>query len=139
MKIVKIKNINKIDKLKKTLINLFFISILCLVLFIIYSKFFLRNINIKPFGIQILIVSSNSMKPEFQKNDIIIIKEEKEYNIGDIVTFIDKEGNLVTHRIIEKYENAFYTKGDNNNTKDEPKISYSEISGKVIFTIKLRD
>ena len=139
MKIVKIKNINKIDKLKKTLINLFFISILCLVLFIIYSKFFLRNINIKPFGIQILIVSSNSMKPEFQKNDIIIIKEEKEYNIGDIVTFIDKEGNLVTHRIIEKYENAFYTKGDNNNTKDESKISYSEISGKVIFTIKLRD
>ena len=79
------------------------------------------------------------MKPEFQKNDIIIIKEEKEYNIGDIVTFIDKEGNLVTHRIIEKYENAFYTKGDNNNTKDESKISYSEISGKVIFTIKLRD
>lgn len=139
MKIVKIKNINKIDKLKKTLINLFFISILCLVLFIIYSKFFSRNINIKPFGIQILIVSSNSMKPEFQKNDIIIIKEEKEYNIGDIVTFIDKEGNLVTHRIIEKYENAFYTKGDNNNTKDESKISYSEISGKVIFTIKLRD
>ena len=139
MKIVKIENINKIDKLKKTLINLFFISILCLVLFIIYSKFFLRNINIKPFGIQILIVSSNSMKPEFQKNDIIIIKEEKEYNIGDIVTFIDKEGNLVTHRIIEKYENAFYTKGDNNNTKDESKISYSEISGKVIFTIKLRD
>src|SRR5699024_6401419 len=116
MKIVKIENINKIDKLKKTLINLFFISILCLVLFIIYSKFFSRNINIKPFGIQILIVSSNSMKPEFQKNDIIIIKEEKEYNIGDIVTFIDKEGNLVTHRIIEKYENAFYTKGDNNNT-----------------------
>ncbi len=139
MKIVKIENINKIDKLKKTLINLFFISILCLVLFIIYSKFFSRNINIKPFGIQILIVSSNSMKPEFQKNDIIIIKEEKEYNIGDIVTFIDKEGNLVTHRIIEKYENAFYTKGDNNNTKDESKISYSEISGKVIFTIKLRD
>ena len=139
MKIVKIENINKIDKLKKTLINLFFISILCLVLFIIYSKFFSKNINIKPFGIQILIVSSNSMKPEFQKNDIIIIKEEKEYNIGDIVTFIDKEGNLVTHRIIEKYENAFYTKGDNNNTKDESKISYSEISGKVIFTIKLRD
>ena len=77
------------------------------------------------------------MIPEFKKGDIIIIKKEKEYNIGDIITFEDEEGNSITHRIIEKYEDEFYMKGDNNNTKDEEKVTYSQISGKVIIKIEM--
>ena len=77
------------------------------------------------------------MIPEFKKGDIIIIKKEKEYNIGDIITFEDEEGNSITHRIIEKYEDEFYMKGDNNNTKDEKKVTYSQISGKVIIKIEM--
>ena len=132
----KLKN-NKSLKKKKLLINLLFILILCLIIFIIYSKFFSDSFKIKPFGIQALTVSSNSMMPVFQKGDLIIIKEEKEYKVGDIVTFKDSSGNLVTHRIIEKCENAFYTKGDNNNTKDEEKINNFQIIGKVVYLICL--
>lgn len=132
----KLKN-NKSLKKKKLLINLLFILILCLIIFIIYSKFFSDSFKIKPFGIQALTVSSNSMMPVFQKGDLIIIKEEKEYEVGDIVTFKDSSGNLVTHRIIEKCENAFYTKGDNNNTKDEEKIDNFQIIGKVVYLICL--
>ena len=132
----KLKN-NKSLKKKKLLINLLFILILCLIIFIIYSKFFSDSFKIKPFGIQALTVSSNSMMPVFQKGDLIIIKEEKEYKVGDIVTFKDSSGNLVTHRIIEKCENAFYTKGDNNNTKDEEKIDNFQIIGKVVYLICL--
>ena len=132
----KLKN-NKSLKKKKLLINLLFILILCLIIFIIYSKFFSDSFEIKPFGIQALTVSSNSMMPVFQKGDLIIIKEEKEYKVGDIVTFKDSSGNLVTHRIIEKCENAFYTKGDNNNTKDEEKIDNFQIIGKVVYLICL--
>ena len=132
----KLKN-NKSLKKKKLLINLLFILILCLIIFIIYSKFFSDSFKIKPFGIQALTVSSNSMMPVFQKGDLIIIKEEKEYKVGDIVTFKDSNGNLVTHRIIEKCENAFYTKGDNNNTKDEEKIDNFQIIGKVVYLICL--
>ena len=132
----KLKN-NKSLKKKKLLINLLFILILCLIIFIIYSKFFSDSFKIKPFGIQALTVSSNSMMPVFQKGDLIIIKEEKEYKVGDIVTFKDSSGNLVTHRIIEKCENVFYTKGDNNNTKDEEKINNFQIIGKVVYLICL--
>ena len=99
-------------------------------------KFFSKDTNIKPFGIQILKVQSNSMSPEFRKEDIIVIKKEKEYEVGDIITFKTKDGNLITHRIIEKNENEFITKGDNNNTKDEEKITSSCIQGKVIFVFK---
>lgn len=107
--------------------NMIFIVIIFLIISIIYIKFFSNNINIKPFGIEVLKVKSNSMSPKFIKNDIIIIKEEKEYEIGDIITYISKDKELITHRIIEKNENVFYTKGDNNNTKDEQEILKSKI------------
>lgn len=131
---IKIKS-DKI-KLKKILNNLGLIFIICLILFILYSKFFSQKSIINPFGIQILIVESNSMFPEFEKGNIIIIKEEKEYNIGDIITFLDDTGTLVTHRIIEKYEDGFFTKGDNNNTRDKEKVTIPKISGKVIYVFK---
>lgn len=76
------------------------------------------------------------MSPEFRKEDIIVIKEKSEYNIGDIVTYKTKEGYLITHRIIEKNENGFITKGDNNNTKDEEYVNFFDIIGKVIFIIR---
>ncbi len=86
--------------------------------------------NIKPFGIQALRVMSDSMSPVFKKNDIIIIQEQNEYKVGDIVTYITDDGNIVTHRIIEENENGFYTKGDNNNAKDEALIYPNNIIGK---------
>lgn len=91
--------------------------------------------NIKPFGIEAFVVKSNSMSPIFNRNDIIIIKEQKEYKVGDIITYESNNGEIVTHRIIEKDENVFYTKGDNNNTKDEDPICISDIKGKVIFIL----
>ena len=94
--------------------------------------------NIKPFGIEVLIVKSNSMSPVFNKNDIIIIQEQKEYKIGDIVTYKANNGSIITHRIIEKDENEIYTKGDNNNTKDENPICIDDIKGKVIFILYSR-
>lgn len=91
--------------------------------------------NIKPFGIEALIVQSNSMSPIFRKRDIIIIQEQKEYKIGDIVTYKANTGELITHRIIEKTENGFYTKGDNNNTKDEKEIYNQDVIGKVVYIL----
>lgn len=121
---------------KKLLSYFILILSILLVIVMITLKFFSKDTNIKPFGIQILKVQSNSMNPEFRKEDIIVIKKEKEYEVGDIITFKTKDGNLITHRIIEKNENEFITKGDNNNTKDEEKITSSCIQGKVIFVFK---
>lgn len=106
---------------------------------IIYIQFFSDGMNIKPFGIEVLRVMSDSMNPIFKKNDIIIIQEQNEYKVGDIVAFVTSDGNIVTHRIIEKNENEFYTKGDNNNTKDKTIIYKNNIIGKfkkILYTSK---
>lgn len=110
--------------------NLLLICSILLVLMIIYIQFFSSEMNIKPFGIEVLKVMSDSMNPVFKKNDIIIIQEQNEYKVGDIVAYIADDGNIVTHRIIEENENGFYTKGDNNNAKDETLIYPNNIIGK---------
>lgn len=88
-----------------------------------------------PFGYGAAVVLSGSMEPEFSKGDLIIAAKADEYLQNDIVVFQSK-GSLIVHRIIEidgENENVT-TKGDANNTADEP-ISLSAIKGKVIFVI----
>lgn len=118
--------------LKKLLSNLILILSIFVVIVMITLKIFSIDTNIKPFGIQILKVDSNSMSPELKKGDIIVIKKEKDYNVGDIIAYKTKDKYLITHRIIEKDENVYVTKGDNNNTKDEEKVCQNFIQGKVI-------
>ena len=75
---------------------------------------------------------SNSMSPVIEKGNKIIIKKQNEYEIGDIITYINNDGNLITHRIIKKYEDGFITKGDNNNTEDKEKVRKNQVLGKII-------
>lgn len=121
---------------KKVIIQvMFWFSIIFLIL-VFYLKFFSKKQNIQPFGVTMLKVSSNSMRPEFEKGDIIFIKKQENYEIGDIITYQTKDNNLVTHRVIEKYGNDYITKGDSNNIEDEEKIKPEQIKGKLIIKIK---
>lgn len=83
-----------------------------------------------PFGYGAAVVLSGSMEPEFSKGDLIFVKETDRYQKNDIVVFQD--GNLlVVHRIISLDGEAVTTKGDANNTADDP-IHVSAIKGVVI-------
>lgn len=84
-------------------------------------------------------VISGSMHDTLDIGDMIIIKQTKEIEEQDIVTFID-ENSVVTHRIIKIEEingiKSYTTKGDNNNTEDKKKITTDQIQGKVVFHIR---
>ena len=114
--------------------QIIFILIILMSVTIISFKFFIRNSQ--PFGVTILRVSSNSMMPKFKKGDFIVIKKQKQYNVGDIITYKIKENEkeyCVTHRIIKKDENEFITKGDANNREDSYRVYENEVKGKVVF------
>ena len=122
-------------KIKSKKENIIFILIILFSIIVISIKFFTKNSQ--PFGVTILQVSSNSMMPTLKKGDFIIVKKQKEYNIGDIITYEITEGNnkcYVTHRIVEKNGNEYKTKGDDNNKIDDNKIFENAIKGKIIFT-----
>lgn len=114
--------------------QIIFILIILISVTIISIKFCLKDSQ--PFGVTILRVSSNSMVPKFKKGDFIVIKKQEKYNVGDIITFEVIEENskyYITHRIVEKNENEFITKGDANNKNDNYKVYENVIKGKVIF------
>ncbi len=103
-----------------------------ILIFVIVSKFYLNKDIIKFFGASPLIVVTGSMEPTIHIKEFIIIREMKNYNINDIVTYKNKENNFVTHRIVEINGENIITRGDNNTINDEP-IKLQNIEGKVIF------
>lgn len=84
------------------------------------------------FGYTFFEIVSGSMSPTIEKGDMIFVKLDTDYEVGDIVSFKDNN-SIITHRIIEKNDNYYVTKGDANNTADNP-IKENQIIGKTIKT-----
>lgn len=86
-----------------------------------------------PFGIGTAVVLSGSMEPTLSVNDVIVVREQESYNVNDIVVYEDGR-EMIVHKIIEKNGDTLITKGDANNTADEP-ISTEAVKGKVVFSV----
>lgn len=79
---------------------------------------------------------------QIQKYDVVTTKNYKSYEdiqIYDVLTYYSESNGLICHRVIDKYEDNgeqyLVTRGDANNTDDEP-INYSLVRGKVISVHK---
>ena len=95
------------------------------------------------FKYYMLVIGSNSMFPEIEKGDVIIVQkikgEEMEtLKIGDILVY-NHQDIVIVHRIVEIEEGItekiFYTKGDNNNANDPYPIYENQVIGKTTFKI----
>lgn len=86
------------------------------------------------FGFRQAAVVSGSMEPVCSPGDYIIYREKDAYQVGDIILF-QKDGSLITHRIVEAAGQEFVTKGDANNTADEEHVSREEILGEAVFVL----
>ena len=139
------KRIEKENKRKKYLRKFFYIGIVLLFLYSLLGAIcMLETSNKVPsvFGYKIFSIISESMNPELEIDDVVVIKEcsEDELKKGDIVSF-EENGTIITHRIerIEKDEQTqkklYVTKGDQNEIEDDSKVSFEQIEGKYAFKI----
>ena len=83
-----------------------------------------------PFGYGTAIVLSGSMEPELSVDDLIFVKEQDGYEVGDVVVY-QSGSSLVVHRIISADGETIVTQGDANNTPDG-EIDISLVKGCVI-------
>ena len=88
-----------------------------------------------PFGVGAAVIVSGSMEPELSVGDLIIVRERDSYEIGDVIVYQDGRMS-VTHRIVAMNEESVTTKGDANNTNDDP-IVPAQIKGEVVAAIPL--
>ncbi len=121
----------------KNIMRIILISFIAIVIGLkIYSwnaETLVGNAMPMPFGYGSAVVLSGSMEPELSVNDVIIVHEDDSYKIGDIVVY-QKGSELIVHRIIDIKDEMITTKGDANNTADEP-MSKKNIKGTVVLTI----
>lgn len=82
------------------------------------------------FGWGNAVVVSGSMEPELPVGSLLWIHKQDSYFPGDIVTYAEENGTLVTHRLVSVDADTAVTKGDANNAEDSP-IDVKQIRGKV--------
>lgn len=94
-------------------------------------------ILILAFGIKLIgfvVVISDSMKPEFQRGDMVMTQSiSLDPQVGDIITFkAVGVRNPVTHRVIGIQYSTLITKGDNNPVNDDYGTTKKDIIAKVV-------
>ena len=98
----------------------------------------------KVFGYEVYGILSGSMLPSYPIGSIIYVQHEEANNIevGDVITFNMAAGSdvVATHRVVEinKEEETFTTKGDNN-TVDSSPVFFERLIGKVVLCILVLD
>jgi signal peptidase len=85
--------------------------------------------------VSLMVVVSNSMLPEFQRGDMIVVQSIfLTPEPGDIVTFNLKNKNYdVSHRVINNLNGEIITKGDNNPRNDDYDTKQENIKAKAIL------
>src|SRR5699024_7431292 len=95
------------------------------------------------FGYQLKTVLSGSMEPGIQTGSVIVVKpggDMTRFKEKDIITFMDEEEHVITHRVIEVVESGehtiYHTKGDNNDAADrEPVLSDNVLAAYTGHTV----
>ena len=139
MKILKVLKV--IYSIFRTLLAIVLIALLAIVL----TQRFTDN-RMAIAGIRIFTVVTESMVPEYQVGDAILVITTKpeELQVGDDITYLGLKDTfadkIVTHRIVEigKNKDESYkitTKGIAND-KEDPTINETQVYGKVVYKIK---
>ena len=110
------------------------------IIFVLAFTFFVAGF----FPIQPVAIMSNSMAPNIQRGDVVIVekldKEDiKNLQVGDIIEY-SIDNKIVIHRIDAIVEASagkieFVTKGDNNKSRDKESVKESQVMGKVNFYV----
>lgn len=95
--------------------------------------------SIRILGYTPYIITSDSMEPTYSVNDMVYTKEANFSDLkeGDVITFVNTNDSVVTHRIIEvdEGERCVYTQGDSNEFPDVMPVYEEDIIGIVHFAL----
>ena len=97
------------------------------ILIIIYLMVYIPTF----WGHKPLVVISGSMTPVLKVGGILYYHEQDmdDFKTGDILVYQTKD-HTISHRIVDRTETGFITKGDANNTEDSNIVNYNQVLGK---------
>ena len=95
---------------------LIFLVGLCCYVFVCLDVLHKDYVNI--FGYTYFVVVSGSMSGSIEVNDIVIVDVTKNVKIDDIIAY-KSDKSIVTHRLVQKSDGKYITKGDASDTYDK--------------------
>jgi hypothetical protein len=84
------------------------------------------------------VAATGSMRPYFDENALLLMEAVpfSELRLGDVVTFRHPRlGTDVVHRLVEKRGNAFWTKGDHNDSMDDIYVTAANFHRRLVGVI----
>lgn len=79
-------------------------------------------------------VDGNSMEPTISKGDLVALRHQDGYAVGDIVAYrSDMAGALVLHRIVGRDGDRFVLQGDNNDFLDRYQPTNGDVLGRQVL------
>ena len=135
------------SKAVSIIVDVILVLAIVFALFATYSAYTAKQGDDLPglFGVKMASVLSDSMKPTFEKGDMIFctaVKDASTLQVGDVITFhtvINGERTVNTHRIISISDGGshriFTTQGDNNSVADSLSVHENDVIGKYRFHI----
>ncbi|GAB4419644.1 MAG: hypothetical protein Kow002_07410 [Anaerolineales bacterium] len=78
-----------------------------------------------------IIIRGNSMEPLFHTGDLVILRDEKHAQVGDIFAYQHPELGIIIHRIVNIREDRYIFQGDNNDWLDSYLPAKEDLVGKA--------
>lgn len=125
---------SKIRQILKIFASCFLVALVFLCIYTFVMTDILKKDYVNVFGYTYFVVASGSMSGTIEVDDIIFVKITDDVKKDDIITFVDDDKNLITHRLVNMNGDQYITKGDVNNITDSP-INKSQIVGKVMLVV----
>lgn len=131
------KTLNTLKKVTKYICYTVLLLLIVLAVYTFIVTDVLKKDYVNVFGYTYFQTASGSMSGTIEINDIIIVKITKDVEENDIISYINEDNDIITHRLIEKSGNRLIAKGDANGSEDDP-ITKDAVLGKVINIISPR-
>ena len=83
-----------------------------------------------------LTIHGTSMEPKIHAGDVVVVRGQRTYGVGDVITYVsDMGGAVVLHRVIGMVDGRYIMRGDNNNFDDRYQPSVDEVVGRKVVLI----
>lgn len=92
--------------------------------------------RITPF--EVLVVRGGSMEPGIHLGSVVIIdRGATNLKIGDVASFREPSGDIITHRVVAIESGRYVTRGDANQQRDLDSRTSEQIVGTVLTSIPM--
>ena len=124
----------KKKKIFKSIAYTFLVLLVSLCIYTFVVTDIMKKDYVNVFGYTYFVVKTGSMSGTLEVDDIIIVKLSKDANLNDIITYVNDDGEIITHRLVRKVSGKLIAQGDVNNAEDNP-ITNDQLIGVVKLAI----